>query len=372
MKKEAKLLYSRALDSLVMGVDHFNRCWERGRTEAVLIFLDRAFELLLKAIIVERGGSIRDRRDRSLTIGHDACLRLCFSDAKLRCLSDEDVVALQNLNSLRDAAQHYIVEPSEGQLYVYAQSAVTTFKRLAIDALRLDISSDVPDRMVVVSASPPQDFGALLDFEFEDIKRMVAPGSRRRLDAHARVRTVAVLENSLAGERSQPTTGELNRIVKRINAGEGWRNIFPGVATIYIAPESTGLGINLRITKNKGEAVRLVSEGTAGAAVVAVKRVNELDYFSLGFTDILKKLKVNNASVGFNKLRYLIEREGILENEECARLISIGGSKHQRYSPKALNRLYKVVTEQDIDEIWKERPRPTGRKKQGKGGGETI
>ena len=367
MKKEAKLLYSRAVDSLVMGVDHFNRCWDRGRTEAVLIFLDRAFELLLKAIIVEQGGSIRDKRDSTRTITHDSCLRMCFSDARVKCLGDEDVVALQNLNSLRDAAQHYIVEPSEGQLYVYAQSAVTTFKRLAADTLGLEISADVPDRMVVVSASPPQDFGALLDVEFTDIKKIVAPGSRRRLDAHARLRSVAVLERSLEGERSQPTTGELNKVIKRINDGESWRDIFPGVATIFIDPENgAGVGITLRISKNRGEAVHLVSEGAKNAAVVAVKRVNELSYYSLGFTDILEKLKAKNARVGFNKLVYLINREGLRDDADHAKMISIGGSDHQRYSEKALDHLYRLITERDIDDLWSERPRPDRRKKAGR------
>lgn len=364
MKKEAKLLHARALDSLVMGVDHFNRCWDRGRTEAVLIFLDRAFELLLKAIIVERGGSIRDKRDSTRTVGHDSCLRLCFSDAKVKCLSDEDVVALQNLNSLRDAAQHYIVEPSEGQLYVYAQAAVTTFKRLAADALGLDIGAEVPDRMVVVSASPPQDFGALLDFDFEDIKKMVAPGSRRRLDAHARLRSIAVLERSLEGERAQPTTRELNKIVKRINGGEGWRDIFPGVATIYIDPDNgAGLGITLRISKNKGDAVHLVSERAAGAAVVAVRRVDELSYYSLGFRDILDKLKQKDARVGFNKLSYLITLEGLKDDLNYAKMITIGASDHQRYSAKALDHLHRIVTEQDIDAIWEARPKKARRKR---------
>lgn len=356
MKKETKLLYSRAVDSLVMGVDHFNRCWDRGRTEAVLIFLDRAFELLLKAIIVERGGSIRDKRDATRTLGHHSCLRQCFSNPKVRCLSDEDVVALQNLNSLRDAAQHYIVEPSEGQLYVYAQSAVTMFKRLTADALGLEISAHVPDRMVVISASPPQNFGALLDFEFEDIRSMVAPGSRRRLDAHARLRSIAVLERSLEGERAQPTTGELNKVIGRINAGEAWRDIFPGVATIYIDPDNgAGVGLALRISKSQGEAVHLVSEGGAGAAVVAVRRVDELAYFSLGFRDILDKLKLKDSRVGFNKLSYLITREGLKEDPDCAKMIRIGGTNHQRYSPKALDHLYRIVTEHDIDEIWASR-----------------
>jgi hypothetical protein len=366
LKKEAKLLHSRAVDSLVMGVDHFNRCWDRGRTEAVLIFLDRAFELLLKAIIVERGGSIRDKRDSTRTITHDSCLRLCFSDAKVRCLSDEDVMSLQNLNSLRDAAQHYIVEPSEGQLYVYAQSAVTTFKRLAADTLGLSIIGDVPDRMVVVSARPPKDFGALLDLDFDDIKKMAAPGSRRRLDAHARLRSIAVLERSLEGERAQPTAGQLDKVLKRINGGEVWRDIFPGVATIYIDPENgAGIGITLRISRNDGEAVRLVSEGATGAAVVAVRRVNELSYYSLGFTDILEKLKAKDSRVGFNKLVYLINREGLRDDLDYAKMISIGGSDHQRYSEKALDHLYKLIAQRDIDELWAERPKAAARKKQG-------
>jgi hypothetical protein len=58
MPKEARTLYAKAADSLVLAVDHFNRVWDRGRTEAVLIMLDRAFELLFKAIIVHRGGKI--------------------------------------------------------------------------------------------------------------------------------------------------------------------------------------------------------------------------------------------------------------------------------------------------------------------------
>jgi hypothetical protein len=57
-------MVSMSVDSLVVAVDHFNRAWDRGRTEAVLILLDRAFELLLKAIIVHRAGTRSARRRR--------------------------------------------------------------------------------------------------------------------------------------------------------------------------------------------------------------------------------------------------------------------------------------------------------------------
>ena len=71
MRKECRTLHGKAVDLLVLAVDHFNRCWDRGRVEAVLILLDRAFELLLKAIIVHSGGEIRERSKEGTTIGFD-------------------------------------------------------------------------------------------------------------------------------------------------------------------------------------------------------------------------------------------------------------------------------------------------------------
>lgn len=88
MRKESRTLHAKAVDSLVLAVDHFNRAWDRGRTEAVLILLDRSFELLLKAIIVHRAGgsAIREPGKEGMTLGFDPCLRKCLSDAKLKCL----------------------------------------------------------------------------------------------------------------------------------------------------------------------------------------------------------------------------------------------------------------------------------------------
>ena len=137
MRKECKTLHMKAVDSLVLAVDHFNRAWDRGRTEAVLILLDRAFELLVKAIIVHRAGgdAIREKKKEGMTIGFDLCLRKCLSDTDLKCLNEDEVVALQSLNTLRDAAQHYMVELSEEHLYVYAQAALTLFGRLTREVL---------------------------------------------------------------------------------------------------------------------------------------------------------------------------------------------------------------------------------------------
>src|SRR5215207_4859974 len=81
--------------------------------------------------------------------------------------------------------------------------------------------------------------------------------------------------------------------------------------------------------KKEGEAVHIVPEGTPGATVVAVRRVNELDFYSLGLRDLAKKL-----GVGPTRLLWLIKKEGLQKNADFFKEIKIGKSSHKRYSGK--------------------------------------
>ena len=321
--------------------------WDRGRSEAVLIMLDRAFELLLKAIIVHRGGSIRETRKAGTTIGFDMCLRKCLSDAAVKCLSEDDAVALQTLNTLRDAAQHHIIEVSEELLYVNAQAAVTLFSRLGSEVLGLALRSEIPPRILPVCARPPRNLGEIFDAEFADIKNLVAPGSRKRLDAHARLRAMAVLQASLDGRKSQATEQELEAIVRQISAGRGWRDIFPGVSCLTIDTQGEGPSLVIPNTKKKSEALKFVKDGDPSATVVAVHKVNELDFYNLGLKDLARKLKRTPP-----KLLRLIEHDGIQDDPECFKSIRIGKQTHKRYSATALDRLARRVEEIDLDRLW--------------------
>jgi hypothetical protein len=121
LKKEARLLHGRAIDALMVSIDHFNRAWDVARPEATLIQLERSFEMLLKAAILHKGGRIREPRARQ-TIGFDHCVRKCLTDADVKCLEAEQALTLQIINGLRDAAQHYVLEISEDELYLQAQA----------------------------------------------------------------------------------------------------------------------------------------------------------------------------------------------------------------------------------------------------------
>ena len=140
-------------------------------------------------------------------------------------------------------------------------------------------------------------------------------------------------------------------MVKRINKGESWKEIFPGVATLTITPEGDGPGIALRITKKEGEAVRLVPEGTPDAnSLIAVKRVNELDFYTLGLKDLAKKLKKGEA-----RLLWYIRSEKMQEDPEYFKEIRIGKSTHKRYSKKCYEKLQASLMEIDLDQRWANR-----------------
>ena len=348
MKREVRALLSRATDSLFLSIDHFNRPLDRGRPEAVLIFLDRAFELLLKAIIIHRGGRIRER-SVSQTMGFERCVRKCLTEAPIKCLTEEQAFTIQTINGQRDAAQHYIISMSEQLLYLHAQAGLTLFDTVLHTVFGQRVSEHFPTRVLPITTSPPRDLAAVITAEFEDILALVAPGSRKRLEALARLRAIAVIERSLGGEQAQPSPRELQAHVRKVVAGTKWTELFPGVASLRLDTTGTGLQVSLRITKALGEPIRLVKEDAPNATIVGVKRVNDLDFYTLGLTQLAEKLSLSQ-----NMTLAVVRKLGLQEDADYFKVFRIGASKYKRYSKKALDRLNEELQTLDLEEVWRE------------------
>jgi len=346
MKKRARLLFNKSIDSLLLSINHFNSPWDRGRKEAVLIFLDRSFELLMKAIILHKGGKIREAYQNE-TIGHEKCVRKCITEEKVKCLTEEQGLTIQIINSFRDAAQHDIVELSEQDLYMYSQAGVTLFRDLLQSIFNESLASYMPERVLPISISPPRDLHAMVDADFEEIKTLLKPKSRRQIEAKAKLKSLAIVESSLEGIRSQPSEFELRKKVKDVQSGKTWQEIFPGVASLQLNTTGEGINVNLRITKKEGEAVHIVPEGTPGATVLAIKRVNELDFYSLGAKSLAEKVKLTQP-----KLLALVWHLKLQESGEFFKIVRIGKQEHKRYSPKALEEIKTALETVNIQEIW--------------------
>lgn len=351
MKREAKMLLGKAIDSLLLAIEVFNRPHETGRATATLILLDHSFEMLLKASILHKGGKIREPRARQ-TIGFDACVRCGVSNAKVKFLSDEQALTVQTINGLRDAAQHHIVEISEAQLYLHCMSGLTMFRDLLLFVFEQDLATKLPPRVLPLSTQPPVDLVIMFENEVDAIRRLLAPGKRRLSEATARLRPLEIMESTIQGQRMQPGEKDLERKCREIAAGRNSASLFPNVAALNLTTAGEGPSLQLRFAKKEGIPIYVVPEGTVGAFPVAIKRVNELDFYNLGLADLSEKVGLTEPKT-LAVIRYL----GIQNSEEFFKMIRIGSTKFKRYSQKAIQEIKKGLPELNMCEVW-ERYRP--------------
>lgn len=346
MKREAKLLMSKACDSLVLSIELFNRASDTGRVSSTLIHLDHSFEMLLKAAILHRGGKIREKRAKH-TIGFDACARRALSDAGVKFIDEEQALTLQSINGLRDAAQHHLLDISEAHFYIQVQAGVSLFRRVLLDVFKVDLASQLPKRVLPISTTPPMDMAALFASEIEEVKKLLSPGKRRKLEALARLRPLAILDGTIQGEKGQPSDGELGRLADAVVKAADWTEVFPGVASIDLATDGVGPSLSLRFTKKEGIPIQVVAEGTPGASVVAVKRVDELGYYTLYAKDLAAKLGTSTTKVsGF------VDYLGLRGDGEFYKEFKLGSQVHKRYSQKALAKLQEAIAADTVDGLW--------------------
>ena len=212
---------------MLLSIDHFNRVTDTGRVDSVLILLDHSFEMLLKAGMLSRGGTIRERGATN-TIGFDACVRRALSTDGIKFLSEEQALVLQTINGLRDAAQHHLLELSEGQLYIHAQSGITLFRDLLLDLFDQDLSQSLPERVLPVSTIVPLDPLVMFANELDEVRRLLAPGRRRRAEAEARLRGLAMRGSRNSRFACEPGEAELRKIGRRVASGHGLADVFQG------------------------------------------------------------------------------------------------------------------------------------------------
>lgn len=356
MRKEAKHLFPKAVDSLTISIELFNRPNDAGRVHGVLIFMDHAFEMLLKASIIERRGKVL-QEGKSETIGMSLCIRKCLSDDKVRFLNAEQVLVLQTLNSLRDAAQHYVIEVSEQQLYFHCQAGLTLFRDITKAVFKIDLRSKLPDRVLPLSTVPPIEISALFENEILEIKKLLAPNSRKMIEAKEKLRSLAIFENAVKGIDAQPSEKELKKLLEQIKQNSPCNSVFPSVSVLSFTANGYGPSLDLRITKSsEATPITIVPEGTPGAAIVAVRRVNELDFYNLSAKNMADKVRMS-----VNRIVALIKELKLQDDSDCFKLIVINSQKYKRYSQKALSCVRKGLEELDMDDVW-ERNKPKAKK----------
>jgi hypothetical protein len=337
----------QAINSLVLAIELFNRPYNTSRTEAVLVFLQHAFEMLLKAAIYQERRTVHELRS-SITYRFDKCLAIARSD--LGIITEDVATTLSILDGFRDCATHYLLEMSEDGLYLQAQAAVTIFDEILQRAFGERVADYLPERVLPISTSPPKEIHLFMDNEFSQIGDLVAPRRRRGAEAKARIRPYLIMESVLEGKCEQPTDAQVSRIMKRIKGGEDWRTIFPGVATLRLDTTGHGLTLSVRFTRQSSAApVCIVREGEDVEEATLVREVDLLDRYSMGLHDLADK-----AGLGRNKTLALVHHLGLQEDVECFKEFHHKSLRYKGYSPKALQRIQEALPNVDLNRIWQD------------------
>lgn len=342
LRREARTLKDKALCSLRRAVTAFNSCDEDGRTTSVLLHMQHAAEMLLKAILVQKGVKVFDRTKQT-SIGFEKCVNLCSQHARL---TQEEAGLLRVVDRLRDAEQHWLIVVPEDVLYLHARGFVTTFDDLLNRTLNDALAEHLPSRVLPVSTQPPIGFDLLVDREFNQVKELLQPGRRQRDEARGRIRTLLAMESHVA-EGVEISEADIDRVEKAIRAGKPRDEVFPRLATLDTQVSGGGATVAVRFTKKEGEGapVRFIAADDPTEAA-AVREVDLQKRFHMSATDLCTKLKLNTHQ-SFALRRKL----GVDADPQCMHIFTFGSQKIPRFSNTVLDRMRDALAAEKAEPV---------------------
>jgi hypothetical protein len=145
LRQESRVLKQKALASLISTIEAFNSPHEDGRTTRVLLSLQHAFEMLLKAALVQTGEKRVLDRETGRSIGFEKCLRFAAENDIIR-LTETDAGTLRAIDAMRDDEQHWFNIVSEQLLYLHARAGVTLFDELLQRVFLEQLATRLPGR----------------------------------------------------------------------------------------------------------------------------------------------------------------------------------------------------------------------------------
>lgn len=348
MSDRVQILKDNGVDSIQLAIELFNKPRESCRQHGVLIFLNHGLELLLKAAILHRGGSIWDNDD-GMTIGFEKCVNIAiYGDREVddvEFLDADDRDPLRIINGLRDEAVHYVLDLTENQFYVHAKTGVTIADKILEEAFDERLADYLPERVLPLSTQPPQDIQTLIDSEYEQIKELIDAGDVGR--AGAKARSIEAIERALDENIDSPTKSEEEDLLEKVDEGRDWTDVFPNVASLNFAAEGEGPTMTFKLTRSEGTPVRVVPEEEAEGdePIIAEREVNPLDKYSLGVKKLSTHLDINWMET------WAVIRELEIHGEErYHKKVKVSDSYQQdRYTPATIELIEEVLKEGEVD-----------------------
>lgn len=295
MEDIKKRLVDKSIEAFIMGLEIYNKPTIKYRIEGFSFFIVNAWELMLKAELLNRGENIYfvDKPDR--TIGVEGAIKKIYTDKNTRIrLNLEKIIELRNIST------HYITEDYEVKYAPLFQACVLNFVNEIQRFHGIDITKHIAQNFLTISAS----YEPLTN---EEIKLKYSPEIAEKLIKQ--------------GNEIDILSTEYNSDKFAINIKQ-----------------------NLYITKKKAEADFIVSIGAGSDAKVSLvkdlKDPSDTHKYSYNnvITAVQERLKKKNIKLGYNSgfnqyvLNLIIDFYNIKQDTKYAYEHIIGNQHSYTYS----------------------------------------
>ncbi len=148
MENLSNRLVKKSIEAFVMGIEIYNKPTIHYRIEGFSFFATNAWELMLKAELLNRGKSIyyKDDQDRTLSVSNVIVKIYTDRNTRIR-LNLEKIIDLRNIST------HYITEDYEVKYAPLFQACVLNFVTEINRFHSVDMTDYIPQNFLTISAS---------------------------------------------------------------------------------------------------------------------------------------------------------------------------------------------------------------------------
>lgn len=148
MENLSKRLVNKSVEAFVMGIEIYNKSTIHYRIEGFSFFIINAWELMLKAELLNRNESIYFKDDPDRTLSVNNVVNKIYTDKNTRIrINLEKIIDLWNIST------HYITEDYEIKYAPLFQACVLNFIKELKKFHDIDITDYIPQNFLTLSAS---------------------------------------------------------------------------------------------------------------------------------------------------------------------------------------------------------------------------
>ena len=141
-------LLEKSKEAFLLAIEVYNKPSIKYRLEGFSLFICNAWELMLKAYIIDRGGECAiyypDKPNRTISL--ENCVQRVFTNEKAPLRRN-----LEKVIELRNTSTHFITEEYEAIYIPLLQACVFNFVEKMMEFHRIDMTEIIPDNFITLS-----------------------------------------------------------------------------------------------------------------------------------------------------------------------------------------------------------------------------